>query len=96
MIKKDISTPQAVILTNTRELAMQISDVMIKLGKQVPAAKNRVLLLIGGNPLNEDIDRIKNYRPAVIISTPVKLSHFVQDGYINLSNTSILAVDEAD
>eukprot|EP00702_Spironucleus_salmonicida_P004789 EST46080.1 ATP-dependent RNA helicase DHH1 [Spironucleus salmonicida] len=95
-IKPQINTIQAVIVVNTRELAMQISSVTQNLGKLVNGVQNRVMCLVGGNSHGDDIMRINQYNPSILIATTLKLRVFLQEKLINLSQTKILVADEAD
>lgn len=87
--KKNIRT---LILTPTRELAIQISDNFEAYGKYLPI---RHLAIFGGVPqgkqtlaLDKGVD--------VLIATPGRLLDFIAQRIISLSDIEIFVLDEAD
>lgn len=61
----------AIILSPTRELALQISDVLQQLLKHVSGLKH--LLFVGGNSVEEDVKNIKENGGNILICTPGRL-----------------------
>lgn len=61
----------AVILSPTRELALQIRDVLQQLLGHVSGLRD--LLLVGGNSVEEDVKNIKEKGGNVLICTPGRL-----------------------
>ncbi|OFE17999.1 DEAD/DEAH box helicase [Humibacillus sp. DSM 29435] len=84
--------PHALILTPTRELAMQISDALEPL---VHVAGLRHKLIAGGlsyttqiNALNKGVD--------ILIATPGRLNDLLERGAVEMNDISITVLDEAD
>jgi hypothetical protein len=84
--------PHALILTPTRELAMQISDALEPL---VHVAGLRHKLVAGGlsyttqiNALNKGID--------ILIATPGRLNDLLDRGAVEMDDIAITVLDEAD
>lgn len=82
----------AIILTPTRELALQIFKVAQLVGyKHVISAA----LLTGGRDVNEEKKRL--HAISIIIGTPGRILHHLQDtSDLVLDNLQILCMDEAD
>ncbi|MFN0206043.1 MAG: DEAD/DEAH box helicase [Planctomycetota bacterium] len=81
-----------VVLAPTRELAMQIKDVMERFGR---TGSLTTCLLVGGLPLRADITALRR-SPNIIIATPGRLIDHVRQRTISLGRTAILVFDEAD
>ncbi len=84
--------PHALILTPTRELAMQISDALEPL---VHVAGLRHKLVAGGlsyttqiNALNKGVD--------ILIATPGRLNDLLERGAVEMDDIAITVLDEAD
>jgi ATP-dependent RNA helicase RhlB len=85
-------TPQALILAPTRELAMQIRDDAVKLGKYTPFC---TLAIYGG--IDYDKQRRMLEQPVdIIVATPGRLIDFANQGALNLRGVEVLVIDEAD
>lgn len=83
---------KALILTPTRELALQIADNFELYAKYLPI---KSLAIYGGVPQSRQVNALQKGID-VLIATPGRLLDLEQQGYINLSKTSILVLDEAD
>ncbi|MEO3947050.1 DEAD/DEAH box helicase [Gorillibacterium sp. CAU 1737] len=83
---------QALILTPTRELAIQITDEIRKLTSAVGAS---VLAAYGGQDVEGQIRKLKT-APTIIVATPGRLLDHLGRGTVNLNSLSILVLDEAD
>ena len=95
MLMRLMKLPQksALILVPTRELAMQIQDVLLKLTLRMPEIK--LALLIGGMKIEPQI-RSLSKKPRVIVATPGRLIDHLRRRTIYLNSTEILVLDEAD
>ncbi|GAB7352470.1 hypothetical protein MBLNU459_g2878t1 [Dothideomycetes sp. NU459] len=83
----------AMIISPTRELAIQIFDVLVKIGRKghLFAAG----LIIGGKSLNEERDALA--RMNIVVCTPGRiLQHLSQTAMFNVDNLRMLVLDEAD
>ena len=92
-LSKDPYGVFAVVITPTRELAMQIADQFRALGAPM---KIRVAVTIGGlSALSQSLEI--NQRPHVIVATPGRLAaHIDSASPPNLKATRYLVLDEAD
>ncbi len=83
---------QALVLSPTRELALQVSDQLQKLGK----FKNiRVVTIYGGASYNTQISGIKR-GAHIVVATPGRLVDFLDQKMIKLQHVQTVVLDEAD
>ncbi|MBI5707570.1 MAG: DEAD/DEAH box helicase [Armatimonadetes bacterium] len=78
----------ALVLAPTRELALQIQEVLNQLNL-------RTALLIGGAPMGKQISQLRS-RPQVIIATPGRLIDHLEQRTMDLRAAAIVVLDEAD
>ena len=83
---------RTLILTPTRELAVQINDNFTLYGKNLPI-KNTVIF--GGVSQNAQVNAIRN-GVDVLVATPGRLLDLISQGIIKLNQIEILVLDEAD
>lgn len=83
---------RVLIMAPTRELAIQIDDEFraFAAGLGLYSA-----MCVGGVAIGRQISQL-NRRPHVVIGTPGRLKDLVNRGSLNLSQTDILVLDEAD
>lgn len=85
-----------VILTPTRELAMQIAEQFAALGSSMNI---RVCLVVGGESMVKQAIELQK-KPHFIIATPGRLAHHItssgEDTVGGFSRTKFLVLDEAD
>lgn len=82
----------ALIISPTRELAVQIFDVLRKIGRYHDFSAG---LVIGGKSLKEEAERID--RMNILVCTPGRmLQHLDQRFGFNVDDLQILVLDEAD
>jgi ATP-dependent RNA helicase RhlE len=86
------SGPRAIVLTPTRELAMQIDE---SFGKMATGTGIRASIAVGGLSENAQLRNIRN-GAQVLIATPGRLSDFMGRKLIDLRNVRMLVLDEAD
>lgn len=86
-------TPSALILTPTRELAIQIERQAKELMSGLPRMKT--VLLVGGLPLPPQLYRLRQC-VKVIIATPGRLLDIIKQNSVELCSMKIIVVDEAD
>ncbi|XP_073427854.1 probable ATP-dependent RNA helicase DDX59 isoform X2 [Dendrobates tinctorius] len=91
MEQKD--APAALILTPTRELAVQIEKQAQELMFKLPQMKTA--LLVGGLPLPPQLHRLRQ-NVQVVIATPGRLLEIISQNSVNLGELRIVIVDEAD
>ncbi|XP_049873942.1 DEAD-box ATP-dependent RNA helicase CshE-like [Pectinophora gossypiella] len=85
---------QTVILAPTREIAAQICDVIKQLGSSYEGLVVEVVM--GGIPVEEDINKFRDKRVHIIVGSPGRLRHLIQDKYIDVSTIRLFVLDEAD
>ena len=83
---------KALVLTPTRELAIQIGESFSTYGKYT-SIKNTVIF--GGVNQNKQTNAIKN-GVDVLIATPGRLLDLMNQGFINLKDIQYFVLDEAD
>ena len=90
--KRRPKTARALILAPTRELAVQIDEVVRLLAK---GAHVSTALVLGGV---SRFSQVKKIAPGVdfLIATPGRLTDLVREGDVILSDTTWLVLDEAD
>ncbi len=83
---------QGLIVTPTRELAMQVSEAIFQYGRHLGV---RVLAVYGGQPYARQINRLKKGID-IVVGTPGRLLDLIEKKSLNLSQLSTLVLDEAD
>lgn len=89
---KEQKTIKTLILTPTRELAIQINESFAAYGKHT-GLKHAVIF--GGVSQNPQVDTIRR-GVDVLTATPGRLLDLMNQGYIRLDHIKILILDEAD
>ncbi|MEN9316410.1 MAG: hypothetical protein RIS35_2803 [Pseudomonadota bacterium] len=85
--------PRVLVLTPTRELAMQVNKAAMTYGGGL--RKLRTLTLVGGTPYAQQLRMLD--RPVdIVVATPGRLIDHMQRGKINFDRLEILILDEAD
>jgi len=86
------SFPRGLVLVPTRELAQQVADVFVPLGKAVNV---RVTTVFGGMPIGRQIERLRNGTD-LIVATPGRLLDLMERRAVNLDAIEVAVLDEAD
>src|SRR5215218_6868575 len=84
--------PRGLVLVPTRELALQVHDVLAPLAA---AIGSRVVAVYGGADMNKQINALAQGVEA-IIATPGRLIDLVDRKEVELNGLEIVVVDEAD
>jgi superfamily II DNA/RNA helicase len=84
--------PKALILVPTRELAMQVADALMPLGRSVGVFLKTA---VGGVPYDRQMDALRR-GVEVIVATPGRLGDLIERGACNLDEVEITVLDEAD
>ena len=83
---------QGLVIAPTRELAIQVSEELYRLGQD----KNvRILSVYGGQEISRQIRALKN-GPHIIVGTPGRLLDHINRRTLKLDNVNTLILDEAD
>ncbi|MGB0838285.1 MAG: DEAD/DEAH box helicase [Flavobacteriaceae bacterium] len=88
--EKDV---QAIILSPTRELAVQIGNNIADFTKYLPNIK--VLTVYGGANIEEQIRGLRK-RPQIVVGTPGRTVDLIKRGILKLKGVKWLILDEAD
>ncbi|ORY99991.1 P-loop containing nucleoside triphosphate hydrolase protein [Syncephalastrum racemosum] len=84
--------PQVLMVAPTREIALQIRDVMRDLGKHIPRLKCEAL--IGGLDVRDDIDRLR--KAQLLVGTPGRLMQHIEEKKLRTDTIKLVVLDEAD
>ncbi|XP_070559652.1 uncharacterized protein [Ptychodera flava] len=91
-LQLDSNSTQVLILAPTREIAVQIQDVILSIGSAVP--KLRCHVFIGGLPLAQD--KVKLQKCHVAVGTPGRIKQLIEEDCINTNTIRLFVLDEAD
>ncbi len=80
----------ALVIVPTRELAVQVSEEIVKFSTNPP----RVVPVYGGVSIENQIDRLR--RATVVVGTPGRILDHISRGTIDFSRVKILVLDEVD
>jgi len=83
---------RALVLTPTRELAVQVAESFRDYGKHVPL---RSTVVYGGVDMNAQIEQLRK-GVEILVATPGRLLDHVQNKTVMFNQVSILVLDEAD
>ncbi|XP_014853315.1 PREDICTED: ATP-dependent RNA helicase DDX54 isoform X2 [Poecilia mexicana] len=83
---------RALILTPTRELALQTMKFTKELGK---FTRLKIALILGGDSMDEQFAALHE-NPDIIIGTPGRLMHVITDMNLKLHSVEYVVFDEAD
>lgn len=83
---------QGIVIAPTRELAVQVSEELYKIGY---GKRARVLSIYGGQDINRQIRALKNH-PQIIVGTPGRILDHINRKTIKLENIHTVVLDEAD
>lgn len=92
--KIDVRNPavQALIIAPTRELAIQVSEEIYKVGY---GKRARVLSVYGGQEIGRQIRALRN-NPQIVVGTPGRILDHINRKTLKLDNVETLVLDEAD
>lgn len=86
-------TGTALVLTPTRELAVQVIDML----QQIigPKSPIKTALLIGGEPMPKQLKQL-DQQPRLFVGTPGRINDHISRGTLSLRDTDFLVLDETD
>ncbi|MDP3841623.1 MAG: DEAD/DEAH box helicase [Oxalobacteraceae bacterium] len=85
--------PKMLVLTPTRELALQVTNATEKYGTHVRRVK--AVSILGGMPYPKQMQLLAK-NPEILVATPGRLIDHMESGKIDFSQLQILVLDEAD
>jgi len=91
-IKPQATVAQALVVTPTRELAIQIAKVARTVGEAVGVSS---LVIYGGQDIERQKQKLRRH-PQLIIGTPGRLLDHLRRGTIDLAQVNKVVLDEAD
>ena len=92
LTEKGLEYPQALILTPTRELAVQVDSDLKQLSKNL---NKKTMAVYGQHSMNVEIQSLGK-KPTIITGTPGRVFDHIQHGNIVTKNIHFLVLDEAD
>lgn len=91
-VDSDSKTVQAMVLTPTRELTVQVCEELAKIGS---GKGLRVEAIYGGESIGKQIDGIQA-GAQIVVGTPGRVLDLLRRGELKLDNVHWLVLDEAD
>jgi superfamily II DNA/RNA helicase len=85
--------PKMLVLTPTRELALQVTTATEKYGSGL--RRIRAISILGGMPYPKQMQLLAK-NPEILVATPGRLIDHMESGKIDFSQLEILVLDEAD
>jgi ATP-dependent RNA helicase RhlE len=92
IVGKKTKAPKALILTPTRELAIQIMESFAAYGRHIPLKRS---VIFGGVNQHSQVMAL-NQGSDIIVATPGRLLDLMNQGYVDLRSIQIFVLDEAD
>lgn len=92
MVEWEEKRPQALILTPTRELAVQVSEDLTNIGR---FKRIKALSVYGKEPFSKQKDELKQ-KTHVVVGTPGRVMDHIERDTLALDEIKYLIIDEAD
>ena len=93
LVNPDIKTTQALILSPTRELCLQIAGDLADFSRSIEGIK--VIPVYGGSSIESQIRALRS-GAQVIVATPGRLIDLIKRGVVKLDGVTTVVLDEAD
>lgn len=87
-----VKTPQAIILSPTRELAMQIHEELNRIGKY---NNSKIVCVYGGSDIEKQIRALKS-GCEIVVGTPGRVMDLMRRKVLKLAEARFVVLDEAD
>jgi len=84
---------QALVMSPTRELCMQIAGDIMRYAKHLPEV--RVVPVYGGENIVSQYKKL-DQQPEILVATPGRLCDLIKRGKVHLDNVRTLVLDQAD
>ena len=91
-LEPDAPRPQVLVLTPTRELALQVAEEVARIGAHIGA---REVAIYGGQPIERQI-RALRAGADVVVGTPGRLLDHLRRGTLRLGHLRTVVLDEGD
>ena len=92
-VDETLNEVQGLLLAPTRELAIQIHDVISKIGTFIENMK--CSLFIGGRSMDQDMKELER-KPQIVIGTPGRVHDLIRRRKLVTKSVKLLVIDEAD
>jgi superfamily II DNA/RNA helicase len=86
------NSPQVLVLTPTRELAVQVSEDITNIGR---FKRIKSVAVFGKEPITDQMRKLKQ-KTHVVVGTPGRILDHIDRGSLNLSKVRYFVIDEAD
>ena len=86
------NNPQVLVLTPTRELAVQVSEDITNIGR---FKRIKSVAVFGKEPITDQMRKLKQ-KTHVVVGTPGRVLDHIDRGSLNLSKIKYFVIDEAD
>lgn len=93
-VNTDSNETQVLILSPTRELSVQIAEIITQIGARMSGL--HVKIMVGGTAIREDVRDIQNHIPHVIVGCPGRVFDMIRRNHIDLIRLRVIVLDEAD
>lgn len=93
MVQTVVKSLQVLVLAPTREICLQVKDVIQAVGCKIPGL--RVECFIGGRPMNNDAENLKK-GCHIAVGTLGRVKHLIDSGHMNTEHVRLLVLDEFD
>ncbi len=91
-VEKEARYPQGLVVTPTRELAIQVAEELNRIGQFKGAY---TIPVYGGQEISRQIRALKK-RPQIVVGTPGRLLDHIRRKTIRLQDIRVVVLDEAD
>ncbi|MFW2488988.1 DEAD/DEAH box helicase [Clostridium chromiireducens] len=88
----DENSPQVLVLTPTRELAVQVSEDISNIGR---FKRIKAVSVFGKEPISEQERKLKQ-KTHMVVGTPGRVLDLIDRGSFNISKIKYFVIDEAD
>ncbi|HEY3595116.1 MAG TPA: DEAD/DEAH box helicase [Polyangiaceae bacterium] len=92
IVRRNLAAVQVVVLCPTRELALQVTAELERLGR---LRQVRAVPIYGGAPMNRQIEQLST-GAQVVVGTPGRVLDHLRRGTLDASQVRMLVLDEAD
>jgi len=94
LINENLNKTQILIISPTRELSIQIKEIVDSIGNQMPTLRSH--LMIGGTSIENDIYTLDNTPPHIVIGCPGRIHDLLKRRKLNIKSLQLIVLDEAD
>ena len=92
LVEWDENKPQALVITPTRELAIQVKEDISNIGR---FKRLKVSAIYGKSPFDHQVKELRQ-KTHIVVGTPGRLIDHLQRASLDLSKIRYLVIDEAD